>query len=132
MPIVEWTGGSIGCTVSLDEDHERATFELATTIEPGEYVLVTHFDGVLNDKLRGFYRQLVLRRRRHRARLATTQFESTDARRAFPCWDEPDLKAVFAVTLVVDPDLLAVSCGREISRSARRRTTRGRGSHRRW
>ncbi|MDH3248857.1 MAG: M1 family metallopeptidase, partial [Acidimicrobiia bacterium] len=48
--------------------------------------------------------------------IATTQFEATDARRAFPCWDEPDFKAVFSVTLVVPEDLLAVSNTSEISR----------------
>ena len=41
--------------------------------------------------------------------VATTQFEATDARRAFPCWDEPALKAVYKVTLVVDEDLTAIS-----------------------
>ena len=47
--------------------------------------------------------------------IATTQMQATDCRRAFPCWDEPDLKAVFGITLVVDPDLLAVSNGAEIA-----------------
>ncbi len=112
---VESTDGPIACTISLDEDHERATFGPATTLAPGEYVLVTHFDGVLNDKLRGFYRSSFSDTDGATHVLATTQFESTNARRAFPCWDEPDLKAVFDVTLVVDPDLLAISCGRQIS-----------------
>ena len=45
--------------------------------------------------------------------------QATDCRRAFPCWDEPDFKAVFDVTLVVDPDLLAVSNGPEVARAER-------------
>src|SRR5262249_48986414 len=45
-----------------------------------------------------------------------TQFESTDARRAFPCWDEPDLKAVFGVTLIAPEGMLAISNGPEIER----------------
>ena len=48
--------------------------------------------------------------------IATSQMQATDCRRAFPCWDEPDFKAVFSVTLVVDPELLAVSNGPEAER----------------
>ncbi|GIU85095.1 MAG: aminopeptidase [Acidimicrobiales bacterium] len=48
--------------------------------------------------------------------MATTQFEPTDARRAFPCWDEPDMKAVFALTLVVPRGAVAVSNSPELRR----------------
>ncbi len=48
--------------------------------------------------------------------IATTQFEETDARRAFPCFDEPAYKAVFSVTLEVAPGLLALSNGPEVGR----------------
>src|ERR687897_160363 len=50
--------------------------------------------------------------------LATTQMEATDARRAFPCWDEPDAKAVFGITLVVPGDLLAISNAAELDRTS--------------
>ena len=72
------------------------------------------FSGILNDKLRGFYRSTFTDDDGNEQVIATTQFEATDARRAFPCWDEPDFKAVFGVTLVVPTDLLAVSNGAEI------------------
>jgi aminopeptidase N/puromycin-sensitive aminopeptidase len=52
------------------------------------------FAGILNDKLRGFYLSQSERRK-----YAVTQFEATDARRAFPCFDEPAYKAVFNLTL---------------------------------
>ena len=48
--------------------------------------------------------------------IITTHFEATDARRDFPCWDEPDLKATFAVTLVVPEDLIALTNTPEIER----------------
>ena len=54
------------------------------------------FAGILNDKLRGFYRSTFEDEAGTERVIATTQFEATDARRAFPCWDEPDCKAVFA------------------------------------
>jgi len=67
------------------------------------------FSGTLNDKLRGFYRSTYKDERGTIHNMAATQFEATDARRAFPCWDEPDFKAVFATTLVVDSTLTAIS-----------------------
>ena len=67
------------------------------------------FTGVLNDRLVGFYRSEYQDTEGQTRHLATTQFEATDARRAFPCWDEPAQKAVFDVTLVFDDSLQAVS-----------------------
>ncbi len=74
---------------------------------------------MLNDKLKGFYRSTFVDTDGEQQVIATTQFEATDARRAFPCWDEPELKAVFGVTLVVDDDLAALSNAQELSRSPR-------------
>ncbi|MFW6174324.1 MAG: M1 family metallopeptidase [Chloroflexota bacterium] len=95
--------------VSLDEEMERATLKLASPVSPGDHVLRIRFRGVLNDKLRGFYRSRYTDSDGVEHTIATTQFEATDARRAFPCWDEPDLKAVFGITLVVPQEQFVVS-----------------------
>jgi puromycin-sensitive aminopeptidase len=67
------------------------------------------FAGTLNDQLRGFYRSQYTAIDGTTKHLATTQFEATDARRAFPCWDEPSVKATFEVTLVIPDGQVAVS-----------------------
>jgi puromycin-sensitive aminopeptidase len=102
--------------VRLDEEAERAHLELQSPAEPGEWMLHLDFRGTLNDKLVGFYRSTYKDGDHHSSVIATTHFEATDARRAFPCWDEPDLKAVFGVTLVVDDGLSAISNGPEVGR----------------
>ena len=94
---------------SFDEDAETVTFHFDSTLPAGEASLELAFTGELNDKLRGFYRSRYLDGDGVERYLATTQFEATDARRAFPCWDEPALKAVFKVGLVVPSDMAAVS-----------------------
>ena len=103
-------GDPIGVTrVSVDPELERAAFVLERRAEPGPYTLEVAFQGVLNDKLAGFYRSTFTDEQGRKHTVATTQLESTDARRAFPCFDEPAFKAAFAVTLVIPDDLFAVS-----------------------
>tara|TARA_Y100001970_G_scaffold163414_1_gene199739 strand:+ start:14722 stop:17247 length:2526 start_codon:yes stop_codon:yes gene_type:complete len=102
-------------SISLDEDLERATFTFPVVLQPGQAKLLCSFAGTLNDKLRGFYRSTWTDEEGTEKVIATTQFESTNARRAFPCFDEPDLKASFGVTLRVDRSLMAISCGELIS-----------------
>ena len=92
-----------------DEPAERCRITFPTTLVPGTWRLRLAFKGTLNDKLRGFYRSSYKDPSGEVRMMAATQFEATDARRAFPCWDEPDFKAVFAVTLVIDPELTALS-----------------------
>jgi puromycin-sensitive aminopeptidase len=94
---------------------ERNRLAFATALAPGEWRLEIAFTGTLNDKLRGFYRSTYKDPAGVPHMLAATQFEATDARRAFPCWDEPDFKAVFASTLAIDPTLTAVSNTRIVS-----------------
>lgn len=103
--------------VTEDPDTERISCLVLDEPAPaGPATLSFRFDGILNDKLRGFYRSTFTDTEGIERTLATTQFESTDARRAFPCFDEPDFKSVFAVTLVVPDDLLAISNASEVER----------------
>jgi puromycin-sensitive aminopeptidase len=98
------------------EETERLTLELATVADPASWVVHLRFRGLLNDKLRGFYRSTFTDADGIERAIATTQFQATDARRAFPCWDEPDFKAIFHVTLVVPEELTAISNAGEIAR----------------
>jgi puromycin-sensitive aminopeptidase len=95
--------------IDLDHEQETVTFSFNESLPIGEYTLVTEFDGTLNDQLKGFYRSQYLDDSGQTCYLATTQFEATDARRAFPCWDEPAFKAIFEIRLVIPPQLTALS-----------------------
>ena len=101
-------------SVSYDGSRERATLHFGVDLAPGSWTLRTDFDGVLNDHLHGFYRSTYKDDDGVEQTIATTQFEATDARRAFPCWDEPDMKATYVVTLVVADGLVAISNAAEV------------------
>lgn len=103
----------------LDEPSERLALLLDAPLPAGAAQVEIGFDGILNDQLRGFYRSTYVDDDGVEQVIATTQMQSTDCRRAFPCWDEPEFKAVFGITLVVDPELTVVSNGSEIGREAR-------------
>jgi aminopeptidase N len=96
--------------VTADPAKEQATFTVSSQLAAGPASIEVQFTGVLNDKLRGFY----LAKSTLRS-YAASQFESTDARRAFPSFDEPALKATFDIKLVVDKGDTAISNGRIIS-----------------
>jgi len=98
-------------TVSIDHDTEIATISFAGKLGAGKWTLHSTFTGTLNDKLKGFYRSIWTDAQGGKHTIATTQFESTDARRAFPCFDEPEFKATFDVTLIVPEKLTALSNG---------------------
>ncbi len=94
--------------VTYDIKNETATFSFAQKLPIGYGELELHFKGILNDKMRGFYRSRYLFEGKEK-HMATTQFEATDARMAFPCFDEPAHKAIFDVTLQIPNDLTAIS-----------------------
>ena len=94
---------------SNDETLERLTIFLEEEIQKGRYQLNIVYSGILNDKLRGFYRSEFVDEDGKKHTIATTQFESTHARRAFPCFDEPLFKATFDISLIVPKDQYVVS-----------------------
>lgn len=96
--------GSETAEVSLDAAKEQATFSFAHELPAGKTTLAISYSGILNDKLRGFYLSKTKARN-----YAVTQFEPTDARRAFPSFDEPALKASYDVALAIDSRDTAIS-----------------------
>ena len=106
---VEAAGKRLRAAVHMEPEKERVHLRLAESLAPAEYTLKLGFRGILNDKLHGFYRSQYSDAAGKTHVVATTQFESTDARRAFPCWDEPELKATYKIVLVVDEHLAAIS-----------------------
>jgi aminopeptidase N/puromycin-sensitive aminopeptidase len=103
-------GKTQAATVSLNPKTETATLKLPQQIPAGPAVIHITFDAVLNDQLRGFYLSKGKTRN-----YATTQMEPTDARRAFPCFDEPAMKATFDVATTIDKGDIAFSNGKIIS-----------------
>jgi aminopeptidase N/puromycin-sensitive aminopeptidase len=84
--------------VALDKDKEMATLSLDKEIQPGPATIHIKYTGILNDELRGLY----LGKDKQARKYAVTQFEATDARRAFPSFDEPAFKATFYIAVVAD------------------------------
>ena len=101
------------CEWSLHEQTERLIIDATAN---GDVRIDVAFSGVLNDRLRGFYRSRFKDADGKEHVIATTQMQSTDCRAAFPCFDEPDFKAVFAITLIAPREMLAISNGIEIAR----------------
>jgi puromycin-sensitive aminopeptidase len=103
--------------ISYDEPTERATLALESALDPGKYRLEMEHTGTINDQLRGLYRSVYSDVEGNEHALATSQCQATDARRIFPCWDEPDFKATYQATMVVADGLEAYSNTSELERS---------------
>jgi len=91
-------------TATQDKTKEQATFTFPEKLPAGKATLAISYTGILNNELRGFYLSKTARRN-----YAVTQFEPTDARRAFPSFDEPAFKASYDVSLVIDSADTAIS-----------------------
>ncbi|KAK4591210.1 hypothetical protein RGQ29_021417 [Quercus rubra] len=96
------------CDVVLDGDDEILVLVFDEMLSPGDGVLGIDFSGALNQQLKGLYRCTYVDGG-VKKNMAVTQFQAVDARRCFPCWDEPALKATFKITIDVPSELTALS-----------------------
>ena len=96
-------------TINYSEENESVEIFFNTQIEVGEHDFHLKFTGEVNDKLKGFYRSTYHSLDGEVKTCAITQFEATDARRCFPCWDEPAIKASFTCSLTIASHLLGLS-----------------------
>jgi tricorn protease interacting factor F2/3 len=97
----------IESTPKINEKKEELQIKLGKKIR-GLCTVDLEFEGILNDRLLGFYRSKYQQNGKTKY-LATTQFEAADARRAFPCWDEPEAKATFEISIIADNKFTAIS-----------------------
>ncbi|KAJ7109179.1 peptidase family M1-domain-containing protein [Mycena epipterygia] len=93
---------------AIDKDLQRVTFTFPSALPVGKAQLKVAFNGPLRASMTGYYLS-EWKEDGHTKHYALTQFEPTDARAAFPCWDEPLLKATFAITMVSDADTVNLS-----------------------
>lgn len=105
--LVTYKGKIIPSEAKTNEKREELEITLNETIR-GPALITLEFQGILNDRLLGFYRSQYQQGGKTKY-LATTQFEAADARRAFPCWDEPKAKATFEISIIADNKFSAIS-----------------------
>ncbi|XP_075533942.1 puromycin-sensitive aminopeptidase isoform X1 [Dermacentor variabilis] len=96
-------------SIATSKEEERITIKFDTVLAPGTGKLGISYSGEMNGKLKGFYWVKYKGQNGEDKFGGVTHFEPTDARRAFPCWDEPALKASFDLTLVVPKGYTALS-----------------------
>ncbi len=95
------------CSFQVDPKKESLKIDLPGTMD-GVFRLIIEYQGWINEKMAGFYRS-IFKDNDELHSIAVTQFQESDARRAFPCMDHPSEKAVFDVEMIVDADLTALS-----------------------
>ena len=96
--------------VSINQETELLTLALPSELAVGDHTLALRFTGKINQQGQGlFYVPYQEQGSGARKVMLGTQFEATDARRFFPCWDEPAFRARFQLTAVVPENWLAVS-----------------------
>ena len=97
--------------VTPEKDKEMVVLVVAKPLATGSATIHISYSGILNSEMRGLY----IGKDDQGRKYAATQFESTDARRAFPSFDEPDYKTTFDITAVADNGLAAISNSKVLS-----------------
>ena len=100
-------GATADCAFETHPEREELHVTLPRPLA-GEFELEIDYTGRINDRMCGFYRS-VYKAGSEKRHLAVTQFQESDARRAFPCLDHPARKAVFTVEMVIDKNLTAIA-----------------------
>jgi aminopeptidase N len=96
--------------IKIDKDKELLTLDLPSELAPPNHTLTLSFSGTINQQGRGLYYMRYQEQGTGAKKIALgTEFEPTDARRFFPCWDEPSFRARFQLTAVVPENWLSVS-----------------------
>ena len=96
--------------IKIDTKNELLTLALPSELPTGEHTLALRFAGIINQQGQGlFYMRYQEQGTGARKIMLGSQFEATDARRFFPCWDEPVFRARFQLTAVLPENWLAVS-----------------------
>ncbi|PYL79168.1 MAG: aminopeptidase [Verrucomicrobia bacterium] len=96
--------------IKTDREKELLTLALPSELARGDHTLALSFSGKINQQGQGlFYMHYHEQGSGTKKIMLGTQFEATDARRFFPCWDEPVFRARFQLTAVVPENWLAVS-----------------------
>jgi len=106
---IQTTKQNIPLKVNYIEEDEKIVFESQETLSEGVYELYLEFNSEITNDLKGFYKSSYMSEDGEKKWIATTQFEPTAARSAFPCWDEPEYKAIFSMTIITDEKYLRVS-----------------------
>jgi puromycin-sensitive aminopeptidase len=114
---IDQAGENRTARLTTEPAAERIHITLDRELAPGSATCTLAFTGQIADGLVGLYRSTFTDDDGREQVIAATQFEAPHARRAFPCFDEPEFKAVFGVTLVVAEDLVALSNGPELERT---------------
>ena len=116
-------GEHIEASIDYLPEQERISLVFEDQVTKGDWQLYLEFEAEIVDELRGFYRSSFKDKDDKDIWIATTQFEPTAARMAFPCWDEPEFKAVFSISLTTNSELIRVSNEKVLSETSKNNRT---------